>query len=110
MILDELHGLAEISASAVTGLASLIDHLTSSPLSRLPRSHAVLSSTDVSSIDRGVEPLVGEIYSGRRTDPGAVVPAGMVRPLCARVDHVLSRDVPACGAGCLSPDVVGLPV
>jgi hypothetical protein len=51
MILDELHGLAEIPTSAVTCLAPLINHLTPPPFSRLPRSHAMLSSTDVSSID-----------------------------------------------------------
>ena len=110
MILDELHGLAEISASAVASLAPLINHLTSPPLPRLSRSHAMLSSTDVSSIDRSVESLVGEIDSGRRTNSGTVVAPGMVRPLRARVDHVLSRDKPACGAGRLSSDVVSLPV
>ena len=110
MILDELHGLAEISASAVTSLAPLINHLTPPPLPRLPRSHTMLSSTDVSSIDRGVEPLVGEIDSSRRTNSGTVVTPRMVRPFGARINHVLSRNVPAGGTGRLPPDVIGLPV
>ena len=110
MILDELHGLAEISASAVTGLASLIDHLAPPPLSSLPRSHTVFPSTDVPSIDRGVESLVREIDPCRRADSGTVVSPGMVRPLRTRVYHVLSSNVTACGADRLTPDVVGLPV
>ena len=110
MIFDELHCLAKIPTPAISGLAPLVDYLTSPPLSGLPSTHAMFACTDVSSVDRGVEAFVREVYPSRRSNSRTIVPAGVIRPLRAWVDHILSSDIATCGTGRLSPDIVGLPI
>ena len=92
---DELVGLDEVSLTGTTGLGSLVDHASSSPVSAGLRAHAMRSGGtrgEVTCVNAGVQSAVSKPVGHRRSSAGAVFTAVPVGPFCPRIDQVVVGD------------------